>query len=133
VGLIPEGLGDMELQLRQALAERRGLLEERAAAALGEALSAGEMWTRSLGSCPQGPAAVAWRRHACTIAAYRDRYGIVGATALGPAPPSTAQRLDASRARAALATVQWLAFESPGDAATRRTAAAGLPPFIHGL
>jgi conjugative relaxase-like TrwC/TraI family protein len=131
VGLIPEALGEMQPEMRQALAERRRLLEERAAAALDEALSAGETWTRSLGTSPRGSAAVAWRRHACTIAAYRDRYGIVGATALGPAPISTAQRLDASRARIAVAAVQRLVFESHGDAATRRIVAAGLPPILH--
>lgn len=133
VGLVPEALGEMQPEMRQALAERRRLLEERAAAALDEALSAGETWTRSLGTSPRRTAAVAWWRHARTIAAYRDRYGIVGATALGPAPISTAQRLDASRARIAVDAVQRLMFESHNDAATRRTAAAGLPTILHRL
>ena len=130
VGIVPEAVGHMDPGMRLALVERRRLLEERASAVLDEALLAGETWTQSLGAAPRGSAASTWRAHACTIAAYRDRYGIVGATALGPAPQSTAQSVDAGRARAALDAVQRLASASHGDAATRRSAAAGLSPVI---
>ena len=37
------------------------------------------------------------------MAAYRDRYGITTRTPLGPAPDSDAQKIDAARAKAALA------------------------------
>lgn len=130
VGLIPVALGEMEPEMRQALIERRRLLEERASAVLDQALSAGERWTRSLGTPPQGSAAVAWRRHACTVAAYRDRYDIVGPTALGLPAQMTAQRLDASRARAALDAIQRLASAMRSDAGRLATTASGLPSAI---
>jgi conjugative relaxase-like TrwC/TraI family protein len=130
VGLIPEAVGEMQPEMRQALLERRALLEERAAAVLDEALHAGERWTRSLGVPPQGSGRVAWRRHACTVAAYRDRYDIVGPTVLRPPPQSTAQRLDAGRARAALDAAQRLAGEMRGDAGRLTALATGLPSAI---
>ena len=71
--------------MRRALHERAELIESRARALLDQALVAGEAWTRALGQPPRAEsAAAAWRRQACTVAAYRDRYGIVGASALGP-------------------------------------------------
>ncbi|WP_338145171.1 hypothetical protein [Cryobacterium mannosilyticum] len=90
--------------MRRALDERSDLIEARASAALDEAILAGETWTRALGVVPRGSAAAAWQQHACAVAAYRDRYGIVGARPLGPAPEPTAQRLDFARARAAFLT-----------------------------
>lgn len=130
VGLIAEAVGQMEPDMRHALVDRRRLLEERAIAVLDEALLAGETWTRSLGAAPRGSAAVVWRQHASTVAAYRDRYGIVGAMALGLAPLSTAQRLDACRARAALEAAQRLAKEFQPDTAAQMTTAPGLPSAI---
>ncbi len=111
-GLIPRALGPMDAAMRQALAERADLIESRAAAVLDEALLAGEPWTRALGPEPRGPAAVAWHQNGCTVAAYRDRYAITGAKPLGAAPESTAQKLDAARARAALEAAQRLATSS---------------------
>ena len=130
VGLIPKATGPMAAEMRQALVERSRLLEERATAELVAALLAGESWTRALGAEPRGSAAVAWRRHASTVAAYRDRYGIVGGLALGPAPVSTAQRLDAGRARAALDAAQRLASDGRAAAAPEMAAAPGLPSGI---
>jgi hypothetical protein len=130
VGLISKAIGPMDADMRQALVDRSRLLEERAAAELDAALLAGESWTRALGADPRGSAAVAWRRHANTVAAYRDRYGIVGGLALGPAPVSTAQRLDAGRARAALDAAQRLASDGRAAAAPEMTAAPGLPSGI---
>jgi len=98
---------------------------------LDQALLAGEKWTRSLRTAPRGFAESAWRGHACTVAAYRDRYDVVGSRTLGPPARSTAQRVDAGRARAALDAAQPLAYGSHVDAATQRAAAPGLPPIIH--
>jgi conjugative relaxase-like TrwC/TraI family protein len=131
LGLIPEAVGHMDQDMRVALVERRRLLEERASAMLDQALLAGEKWTRSLGTAPRGSAAVAWRGHACTVAAYRDRYDVVGSRTLGPPAQSTAQRLDAGRARAALDAAQRLAYATHVDPATQRAPAPGLPPIIH--
>jgi hypothetical protein len=127
VGLVPKAVGAMNTDMRRALVERIQMLEERANAELDAALLAGKTWTRDLGSVPPGSTAHAWRRHACTVAAYRDRYGIVGGPALGPAPASTAQRLDAGRARAALDAAQRLASNARIDAAQEMTPAPGVP------
>ncbi|TFD49566.1 hypothetical protein E3T55_10795 [Cryobacterium frigoriphilum] len=108
-GLIPPALGPMDPAMHQALAERSNLIESRAAAVLDAALLAGEPWTRALGAAPHGSAAAAWRHSGCTVAAYRDRYAIVGISPLGAVPGSTAQKLDAARARAALEAAQRLA------------------------
>ena len=95
-GLIPRAIGQMNDDMREALVERGRLLEERAMAELDAALAAGEAWTRALGATPRISAAATWRRHASTVAAYRDRYGIVGGAPLGPPADSTAQKLDAA-------------------------------------
>jgi hypothetical protein len=120
----------MDADMRQALVERSRLLEQRAGAELDEALLAGETWTRALGATPLGPIVARWRRHAGTVAAYRDRYRIVGAIALGPAPVSTAQRLDAGRARAALEAAQRLANGYLADTAPGTAFTPGLPSGI---
>lgn len=102
-GLIPQSVGPMDAEMRRALRERAELIETRARAILDQSLVAGAAWTRALGKPPADtPAAAQWRRQALTVAAYRDRYGIVSATALGAAPDTTTQKLDIDRARAAL-------------------------------
>ncbi len=106
-GLIPSADGPIAGDMRQALNERRELIETRADAVLDTARDAGEAWTRPLGEPPRDPRkAAAWRRSACTIAAYRDRYGVTDDRPLGPPPQSTAQSIDAARARAALDRVR---------------------------
>ena len=126
-GLIPRAIGPMDADMRRALVERSDLIEARASAVLEEALLAGKDWTRALGVVPRGSAAVAWRQSACTVAAYRDRYGIDGGKPIGPVPQSTAQRLDAGRARAALLSAHRLSEEHLVHDAPKPTATAGLP------
>ncbi|WP_105034232.1 MobF family relaxase [Cryobacterium aureum] len=126
-GLIPRALGPMDAVMHQALVERSDLIESRASAVLDQALLAGEPWTRALGAAPRGTAAVAWHQNGCAVAAYRDRYGIVGAKSLGAPPESTAQKLDAARAHAALIAAQQLADSQAYDP-RRPTATVGLPP-----
>jgi hypothetical protein len=130
-GLIPQAVGPMDAEMRRALHERAELIESRARAVLDESLAAGEAWTRTLGRPPRAdaPAAAAWRRQACTVAAYRDRYGIVGASALGPAPETNAQKLDAAHAHAALVTSRQLSDQHAGPAergTARKTVDLGL-------
>jgi conjugative relaxase-like TrwC/TraI family protein len=127
VGLIPSATGPMDADMRRALIERADLIEARASAVLDQALLTKAPWTRALGTAPGGSAAAAWRQHGCTIAAYRDRYGIVGLSPLGQAPQSTAQGMDAIRARTALQSAQRLADEHFTYDAARR-GSAGLPP-----
>ncbi|WP_369851278.1 hypothetical protein [Cryobacterium sp. Y82] len=105
-GLIPRAIGPMDAAMHQALAERADLIESRAAAVLDQALLAGESWTRALGTVPRGSFAATWHQNGCTVAAYRDRYGITGARTLGAEPESAAQKLDAGRAHAAFVSAQ---------------------------
>jgi hypothetical protein len=129
-GLLPRAIGPMDADMRRGLLERSDLIEARASAVLDQALLAGEAWTRALGTPPRGSVAAAWRRHGCTVAAYRERYGVVDARALGALPQSTAQKLDAARARAALESAQRLAQDSYAYDAPRPTLRAGLPPVV---
>ncbi|TFD54155.1 TrwC relaxase [Cryobacterium sp. Hh7] len=124
-GLIPRAIGPMDAAMHQALAERADLIESRARAVLDQAFLAGEPWTRALGTAPRGLVAAAWHQSGCTVAAYRDRYGLVGTKPMGAVPESTAQKLDAARARVALEAAQRLAGDST-YVALRLAVAAGL-------
>lgn len=106
-GLLPEVIGAVDADARRALDERRELIEARAGAILDRALIARASWTRALGDPPRG-AAESWRRHALTVAAYRDRYGIAGTNALGAEPQNDVQRADAGKARRALSLARRL-------------------------
>ena len=119
----------MDAEMRRALHQRAELIELRARAILDRSLVAEDAWTRILGRPPRGDAAAAaaWHRHACMVAAYRDRYGLVGAKALGPAPETTAQKLDAARARAAIVASRQLADQDAASAGLRRSVTAGVP------
>jgi conjugative relaxase-like TrwC/TraI family protein len=117
VGLVPKAFGSMTAEMRQSLDERSDLIEARARAVLDEALRAEDPWTQELGAVPRP--STRWRQYACTVAAYRDRYAVVGATALGPAPETMVQRRDIARARAALRAAKWLS-QGHGDFESRR-------------
>jgi len=120
-GLIPEAGGPMDAQMRRALQERRQLIEDRAQALARAAVAEHLAWAGHLGAPPTRETARArWWQAAATIAAYRDRYGIAADTPLGAAPDSTAQRLDAARARAALERARTLTDTAEHDAWTPR-------------
>ncbi|MFH5211168.1 MobF family relaxase [Antrihabitans spumae] len=103
VGLIPSADGPMIRDMRHALDERREMIEARADAVLDTARETGESWAQHLGEPPRDQRqAAAWRRYGRTVAAYRDRYGVTDDRPLGPPPQSTAQCIDAARARTAL-------------------------------
>ncbi|MFC7789389.1 hypothetical protein ACU045_10460 [Microbacterium sp. MAHUQ-60] len=105
-GLIPEATGSMSTEFRQALTERRDLIETRADALLDTALTQRESWTKALGAPPRdAKTAATWRRHARTVAAYRDRYRITDPTPLGAAVEDDAQKIDQARAAAALRAI----------------------------
>src|SRR5690606_16997614 len=109
-GLIPEATGTMPSEMRQALTERRDLIEARADALLDTALTEKHEWITKLGTPPKtARAAHAWRYAARTIAAYRDRYSITGPAPLGAPAEADTQKIDAARARAALTRAQNLA------------------------
>lgn len=109
-GLFPMAIGPVDAGMARALGERSELIEARAHALVDQALDAKDEWVQALGAPPRGtPAANAWQRHACTVAAYRDRYGITTSLPLGPSPLTASQELDAARARAALEAARRLA------------------------
>ncbi len=111
-GLIPAADGPMSGDMRQALDERHDLIDKRADAVLDTALDENAPWTRPLGTPPRDQVKRrAWRRHARTLAAYRDRYGITDDTPLGSPPESSAQRIDHARARTALDWARSLTVE----------------------
>ncbi|NYG20006.1 hypothetical protein BJY17_000753 [Agromyces hippuratus] len=128
-GLIPQAVGLMDAEMRRALHERAELIETRARAILDQSLVAGEAWTRALGKPPPAdtPAAAQWCRQARTVAAYRDRFGVVGATALGPTPDTTAQKLDATRAHAAVVASRQLSAQYAAEP-LRPIVPAAVPP-----
>ena len=130
-GLIPEATGPMSTEMRKALTERRELIEQRAVAVLDQALTGQQEWALALVSTlAEARAATTWKQQARTVAAYRDRYGITTRTPLGPAPDNDAQKIDAARARAALARLRDLAgaegHDDPARTVRREGASRGL-------
>ncbi|TAM67062.1 MAG: conjugal transfer protein [Microbacteriaceae bacterium] len=102
-GLIPAAIGTMTPDVRQALTERRDLIEQRASALVDDALTGHAAWVAGLGERPRDPQkAGAWRNRVCVIAAYRDRYNITTGSPLGAPAENAAQRIDATHARAAM-------------------------------
>ena len=101
VGLIPEAVGPMSLDMRQSLDQRRDLIEQRAATLADQAVHDREPWVRQLGDPPTHHRDD-WMRGIRTIAAYRDRYGITSRNPLGPEPTTDTQRLDRARVLVAL-------------------------------
>lgn len=80
----------MSPEMRQALTERRELIEQRADALLDGALADHAPWTAQLGQIPtEARKQAAWLRAARTVVAYRDRYQITDdRTTLGSDPDS---------------------------------------------
>lgn len=128
-GLVPAVTGAMSDDKRQALNERRDLIEARANAVLDRALDQAAPWTAELGPQPTNTRKLAtWRRSARVVAAYRDRYQVATDAALGTPPESTAQKIDAARARAAVAQAQALTNETKTAEQGRRPRTVGAAP-----
>ncbi|WP_404434214.1 relaxase domain-containing protein [Microbacterium lacus] len=108
VGLIPAALGSMGDDMRRALKERAQLMEWRVDELVTRAVRDRAPWITELGEQPRGAAAEAWRHDARVVAAYRDRYGVVGRRVLGATATSSAQERDAARARVAMEDAQRL-------------------------
>ncbi len=102
-GLIPEATGTMSDEMKKALEERQTSMEERADAVLDRDLVAAAPWVAALGAEPaDARARASWRRSARVVAAYRDRYSVSTANALGLQSETTARRIDRARAEVAL-------------------------------
>src|SRR5690606_11360317 len=85
VGLIAAASGPMAADMRHALTERQKLINARAETVLSDAIDDERPWTAALGTIPGTPGpAEQWHRAALTVAAYRDRYGVISDDALGP-------------------------------------------------
>ncbi|WP_454860084.1 hypothetical protein [Promicromonospora soli] len=99
-GVIPPALGPMPGDVREALAERARLIEERATTLAKTAIRNRVGWVQRLGYGPtlygHGPVPRAF----VAVAAYRDKRGINGHEPLGPRPsePRKAQERDAVHA-----------------------------------
>lgn len=102
-GLIPEPLGEMSEEDRQAVDERMTLIEERARALVDQGIASGEPWVRRLGEQPADPVdRERWIAAMAVVAAYRDRYKVTADLPLGGGAMNDAQRVDRQRARSAL-------------------------------
>jgi conjugative relaxase-like TrwC/TraI family protein len=112
-GVIPEPLGEMSAEDRQAIRERTELIEARAFALVAAAVDAGAAWARRLGRPPIDPKDhTSWMLAAATVAAYRDRYKIESDLPVGGGGAHDAQRADRRRARWAAREAQRLAAET---------------------
>ncbi|WP_346234295.1 MobF family relaxase [Parafrigoribacterium mesophilum] len=109
-GLIPEATGSMSDEMRQALAERQRLIEQRATALAQAAVEERAAWMVRLGQPSRDRRSQAtWTHHVRTIVAYRDRYQVTAATnPLGAPADGVAQRLDRARAETALTCARQL-------------------------
>src|SRR5699024_644189 len=104
----------MSPEMRQALNERRELIEQRADALVDQAVDEAADWVQAL--LPQRQSEdmmTGWRRHARVIAAYRDRHQITSTDPLGPVPERTAQKIDYARAQAAVTQLRASVEQSP--------------------
>jgi conjugative relaxase-like TrwC/TraI family protein len=127
-GLIPEPLGEMRDEDRQAIDERTHLIESRARA-LAEDASAGDArWIRRFGRIPNEPAARdRWLEAASTVAAYRDRYGVTSGLLVGGGAASDAQSADRLRAlRSVRESAAAARSETPAPLIAGRSAAPAL-------
>jgi conjugative relaxase-like TrwC/TraI family protein len=92
-GLIPAAPPAADPDIARALDEREKLITARASAVLHQALTENQPWTKDLGPVPADARVRAqWLEAARTVAAYRDRYGIIDP----PSGPVTATTHDAS-------------------------------------
>jgi conjugative relaxase-like TrwC/TraI family protein len=98
-GLIPEPLGPMSDENRHAIDERKHLIEARGRALAEAAVEKRPAWMRRLGSPPADPRArERWVVEVSTVAAFRDRYGIVCDLPVGSRSTNAAQESERQRA-----------------------------------
>ncbi|MCF4119873.1 relaxase domain-containing protein [Antribacter sp. KLBMP9083] len=116
-GLVPEAQGQMTREMRQALADRAQLIDQRARSLVDHAIRDREPWIVALGVPPDRLGdRHAWTAAAVTVAAYRDRYGITTPRPLGGEVATDSQALDAARAARALQVAR---TSEPAQRATR--------------
>jgi len=130
VGLIAAASGPMADDMQQALTERQTLITTRAEMVLNDAIVDERPWTAALGTRPGTPGpAEQWHRAALTVAAYRDRYGVISDDALGPDGEAETHKADRARAQRALERARTIASASRGivqETPRRRAPGAGI-------
>lgn len=109
-GLIPEPLGAMSDEDRQAIDERKQLIETRARALAVDAVASGAAWISRLGRIPDDVAEHdRWLEAASCVAAYRDRYAVTSGMPVGGGATTEAQKADRLRALQAVREASALA------------------------
>ena len=112
----------MSAEDRQAIDERKELIESRARALLDVAIGGGAAWTNRLGEPPQDPTQREhWARAATSVAAYRDRYKITSDVPLAGGAADDAQR--AARRRAQIALREAVALSNASRSESRAVGA----------
>lgn len=120
-GLIPQAVGIDDEEMRRGLEDRAQLITQRARALAETALADRAPWLRELGTPPAaGRARTNWLRHVDIVTCYRERHAVTSASALGPQPTSTLQRIDAARAQAAINRARALTERSASSQGTVR-------------
>jgi conjugative relaxase-like TrwC/TraI family protein len=106
VGLFPAVTAVTDQDMKQALAQRRTLIEQRAREVTLTAVEHRQPWARKLGLPPANPTKrEAWLRQLDTIAAYRERWQINGSNVLGQANPTGLEQ--ETQRRLAQQAVEW--------------------------
>jgi len=128
VGLIREPDGPMPDETRQALGERKKLIQQRATELVQQAGRDHAPWLADLGGYPADKAGQQrWWTATRTVAAYRDRWDITSHHALGTPPDHGQQLLDHRRARQALQSFRpalspradsWFGCDRPAERTT---------------
>jgi hypothetical protein len=78
-GLVPRATGVEDGDLARALTEREEAMQRRALELASAALERADPWVRSAGTVPREPGRrVAWLEALGVVAAYRERWGIIG-------------------------------------------------------
>lgn len=109
-GLIPEPLGPMTGEHRNAINERHNLIELRVAALTSQAIAEDAHWIRPMGVPPTDEGDYAtWLSDVEVVAAYRDRYGVTSDDLSDGRTYSATQRLDRRRAQDAARSAKRLA------------------------
>jgi hypothetical protein len=120
VGIGPAVVGVADPDLKQALQDRRILIEELARSLTLNALQNREAWILSLGQPPTDRArSEKWLRQVDTVAAYRDVWQVRGPEALGAEPRTYEQRAHQQSTQQAVSTA--LAITHTTDLAQETT------------
>lgn len=113
-GLIPEPLGPMPDEDRQAIDERKHRIEARAKTLAQEAAQSGASWIRGPAWAHDEPSILAeWEGELAVVAAYRDRYQITSNLPVGAGALTQVQRVERRRATQAARRAADLAIDVP--------------------